>query len=284
MTQVGEVSAVFRYPVKSMGGEVLESARLGTEGLRGDRVFAVIDQGTGSVATAKKPRKWAPLLECTARYQAVGAGSSRSRVSIELPDGTSVDGPSSHADRVLSEFLGRPVRLQARATEASGRRAKRRDTSTGEAAAQPGTGPVARRFMDYGPVHLLSQATLAAFEARHPAGLLDPRRFRPNILLHVNDGHGEFPEHDWLGSRLMISDVELDLFDPCPRCVMTTLPQQGLPRDPAILKTVAREPAVPSLTQAPGEPLAAVAGVYARVASSGSIRKGGSVVLLGPYS
>jgi uncharacterized protein YcbX len=35
--EVGHVEALFRYPVKSMGGEQLEAAELGWHGLDGDR-------------------------------------------------------------------------------------------------------------------------------------------------------------------------------------------------------------------------------------------------------
>ena len=40
LTEVGQVEAIFRYPVKSMGGEPLEVAQLGWHGLEGDRRFA----------------------------------------------------------------------------------------------------------------------------------------------------------------------------------------------------------------------------------------------------
>jgi uncharacterized protein len=38
-----QVAELWRYPVKSMGGELLEEARVGEDGIAGDRVLAVFD-------------------------------------------------------------------------------------------------------------------------------------------------------------------------------------------------------------------------------------------------
>jgi uncharacterized protein len=40
LIEIGQVEAIFRYPVKSMGGERLEAANLGWHGLEGDRRLA----------------------------------------------------------------------------------------------------------------------------------------------------------------------------------------------------------------------------------------------------
>src|SRR6476620_3828346 len=40
LIEIGHVEAIFRYPVKSMGGERLEVANLGWYGLEGDRRLA----------------------------------------------------------------------------------------------------------------------------------------------------------------------------------------------------------------------------------------------------
>ncbi len=40
LIEIGHVEALFRYPVKSMGGERLEVANLGWHGLDGDRRLA----------------------------------------------------------------------------------------------------------------------------------------------------------------------------------------------------------------------------------------------------
>jgi uncharacterized protein YcbX len=53
----GTVATVWRYPVKSMRGEELNAADINTQGMVGDRGYAVIDVETGKVASAKHPKK-----------------------------------------------------------------------------------------------------------------------------------------------------------------------------------------------------------------------------------
>ena len=49
LIEIGHVEAILRYPVKSMGGERLEAAKLGWHGLDGDRrlAFRRIDDRSG---------------------------------------------------------------------------------------------------------------------------------------------------------------------------------------------------------------------------------------------
>ncbi len=63
---IGVVHALFRYPVKSMGGERLNAVEIGSEGVIGDHAYA-LREANGRVITAKK---WPTLLECSARYDA----------------------------------------------------------------------------------------------------------------------------------------------------------------------------------------------------------------------
>ena len=59
----GRVVSIWRYPVKSMLGEELNSSYVTDRGLAGDRAYAVVDQKTGKVASAKNPRKWGKLFD-----------------------------------------------------------------------------------------------------------------------------------------------------------------------------------------------------------------------------
>src|SRR5205085_4945236 len=63
----------------------------------------------------------------------------------------------------------------------------------------------------------------------------------PNIVVSTGpDAHG-FVENDWIEHTVAIGDdVQLRITGGCPRCVMTTLPQGDLPRDPGILRTAAQ--------------------------------------------
>ena len=60
-TAAGTVVSLWRYPVKSMLGEELNSSYITKRGLVGDRTYVLIDQETGKVVSAKNPRKWGKL-------------------------------------------------------------------------------------------------------------------------------------------------------------------------------------------------------------------------------
>ncbi len=65
---IGEVTSLWRYPVKSMMGEQLMDAYFTPQGMLGDRAYALIDRATGKVASAKNPRKWPTLFSFSASY------------------------------------------------------------------------------------------------------------------------------------------------------------------------------------------------------------------------
>ncbi|HEX6245504.1 MAG TPA: MOSC N-terminal beta barrel domain-containing protein [Polyangiales bacterium] len=105
---VGRLASVHRYPVKSMAGELLDSAELGANGLLGDRAFAVRDDQAGEVRGGKKlPR----LMLCSARYDEEPSAARVPAAHISLPDGTetSTDDPAVSAR--VSAWLGRPATL-----------------------------------------------------------------------------------------------------------------------------------------------------------------------------
>jgi len=61
---IGSVAALWRYPVKSMGGKQLHSVEVTVRGVVGDRAYGLIDKDTGRVVSAKSVR-----LSPTARLQ-----------------------------------------------------------------------------------------------------------------------------------------------------------------------------------------------------------------------
>lgn len=99
---VGRVATLCRYPVKSMLGEQCTSIDLTGLGVAGDRRYAYVDNETGRVATAKNPRLWRRLLQCSALTTDDGVG-------VRLPDGTTV--PVADSAGPISELVGRGVRL-----------------------------------------------------------------------------------------------------------------------------------------------------------------------------
>lgn len=126
-------------------------------------------------------------------------------------------------------------------------------------------------FFDYAPLHLITTGTLASFGAIAPSSAFDYRRFRPNMVIEV-DGDSGYIENGWPGRRISIGEeVVLEIIDPTPRCVVTTLAQPGLPHDREILRTIAAHGSAISRTAAPGARLSAVAGVYATTLRGGGV-------------
>ena len=108
----------------------------------------------------------------------------------------------------------------------------------------------------------MTTATLDRLRELYPQGRFEVRRFRPNIVVEPASGEGTFVENDWIGHTLAIGgEVRLNITGPCSRCVMTTLPQGDLPKDPGILRTAAKHNKVN-------------VGVYAAVLRGGTIRRG----------
>jgi uncharacterized protein len=267
----GSVVGLWRYPVKSMMGEELNAAEITARGLVGDRQFAVVDAATGKVAGAKNPRKWGNFFDFRAAYvEPPKAKSELPPVRLTLPDGTVANSEQPDLEQILSKALGREVAFaHARSNgESSGATAEEywpdmkgldyRDTVT-EWELPPGT------FFDLAIVHVLTTATLDRLRELYPEGRFEVRRFRPNIV--VGSDERGFIENDWIGHTVAIGDeVRLQITGPCPRCVMTTLPQGDLPKDAGILRAAAQNNQ-------------ANVGVYADVASGGAIRRGDPVTV-----
>lgn len=280
-SEVGIVVSVWRYPVKSMGGEKLSVAQVQSEGLVGDRSYAILDPSDGKVATAKNPRKWPTLFTFNATCVETGPHETVSPVRITLPDGTIVTSEQADLNQVLSQALNREVQLiateqgkvqgvqsslppswTARSEEywpdIEGR--DHRETVT-DFALPTGT------FFDAAMVHLLTTTTLQQLHDGYPQGSFEVQRFRPNLVVDPVGVSPGFVENAWIGQTLAIGEeVRLRITGPCGRCVMTTLPQGDLPKDPGILRAALQ------LNQGH-------VGVYATVVRGGTIRDGDQVRL-----
>src|SRR5262245_35716873 len=119
LSGVGTVFALWRYPVKSMQGEDLQSSEVTERGLLGDRSFALLDGVDGKVASAKNPRKWPTLFGFRASYtEPPRANAPLPEVQITLPDGRTLSSNHQGADEALSGVLGRKVSLRTTAPRA----------------------------------------------------------------------------------------------------------------------------------------------------------------------
>ncbi len=255
-TQKTNVVSLWRYPVKSMMGEELRSTQVTTNGLHGDRSFALVDIESGKIVSAKNPKRWPNMFSFHSRYDNL---AQTKNISITLPDGSMITSKDSQVDEILSAALGKKVKLISQVPENPQleeywpdiEKLDNRDVVTEE---DMPTGT----FFDLAKIHLLTTSTLDELRRLFPEGRFEPRRFRPNII--INSDATRFAENEWLGKTLTIgSDVQLKVTDLCPRCVMTTLPQGDLPKDNNILRTVAQHNK-------------AHVGVYAEVIKTGEIK------------
>jgi uncharacterized protein len=114
----GSVLSVLRYPVKSMMGEELTVADVSEGGLIGDRAYALIDNVTGKIASAKNPRKWARLFDCHASFvEPPQQNHPMPPVRIMLPDGNNIRSDQQNTNAILSPFFERQITLAETAPE-----------------------------------------------------------------------------------------------------------------------------------------------------------------------
>ena len=94
-------------------------------------------------------------------------------------------------------------------------------------------------FFDLFPVSVLTTSTLEQLSELQPQSRFDERRFRMNVIIDTEEAG--FVENDWISRQLAIGDaVRLSVALPDPRCVMTTLAQEELPKDSDVLRTLTR--------------------------------------------
>ena len=268
---VGVVAALRRFPVKSMQGELLESATVGAHGVLGDRALAVVDMESGEVVRGKTPDLGSRLLACRAAFTAEPAAGQQTSVAIELPDGTRLCSDSDDVDDALTDYFDRPVRLVSAAPPASALVLAR-----GEFLETAGLPSYVEQWslLDALPVSVVTTSTLDRLGAARPETRFDARRFRMNV--EVATTAPGFVENAWPGRGLGLGDAaRLRVAFPVPRCVLTTMAQEELPRDPAVLRTVVRENSL----EIAGRPYPCV-GVYATVEAVGEIRTNDVVSLV----
>jgi MOSC domain-containing protein len=290
---VGTIQALGRFPVKSMLGEELDASDVAEGGVVGDRAYAIRDRETGKVASAKHPKLWPDLLACRAAFvEPPRPGEELPPVQIELADGNSVQSDAADVDDVLSRFFGRGVEL-ARAAEngytidqyhpdeenydPEGHRDEVVEARLGAAFFNERGLPSAvaeGSFFDLFPLSVLTTSTLDQLGELEPESRWDARRFRMNVIVET-DASG-FVENEWVGRTLAIGDdAKVGVALPDPRCVMPSLAQEDLPRDPQVLKALARHNRLDV-----GGSLYPCAGVYAVAAAPGTIRKDDPVTLV----
>ena len=273
---VGSVAEIWRYPVKSMGGDRLPETMLDATGIPGDRRLALRDLGSGKILSAKQPRVANALLDVDTDVDpATGA------VTITVGGRTIDTTDRAAADAALSEHLGRPVRLESSVADDDVYESYWPEVADVLLSDVSIDLPVAMStakdsFVDLAALQMVTTASLATLAALAPDSEIVTRRFRPSLVIDTDaaDGTG-FVENDWRGRSARLGDAAITFTDPSPRCVMTTVAQGDLPRDLEVLRTLARHNRI----ETPGLGNFACLGIYAEVVRPGRVAVGDPLVL-----
>ncbi|MFI8479284.1 MOSC domain-containing protein [Pseudomonas sp. NPDC078700] len=227
------LSGLYRYPLKSGAGELLQNTQLDALGVQGDRRWMVVDTQSGRFITQR-------LLGQMSQIQAFWLGPDQLQLSapnmadltVAVPDtrdnlrgvhiwhdSLRVPDAGDDAAQWLSQFLGRSCRLVHVASE----RARQIDPVYAEIGQKVA-------FPDGFPLLLIGQASLDDLSQRVGRDL-EMLRFRPNLVV---EGSEAYAEDSW--KRIAIGGIEFKVAKGCSRCIMTTL-------DPATgERSVDREP------------------------------------------
>jgi MOSC domain-containing protein len=221
---MASVAEVWRYPVKSMAGERLASCPVGEHGLEGDRRWALVD---GSPNRAGKP--------LTIREDDL-LMTYRARLAGPFPEVVAPGGEVHRLDGRLVAHLAAETSRPLTLREEDGAN------------------------FDDSPVLLVNLGTVAAFGAQ--AGTpVDHRRFRANLYV---EGLKPAEEVGWLGRRVEVGGVELEVVSRCERCVVITKDPDTTASTPDLLRV---------LTQTQQTYM----GVYCRVTRRGRVTVGDQV-------
>jgi hypothetical protein len=143
MVIIGKIREIWRYPVKSMGGEKLDSCSVELSGLCGDRYWALRDEAAGEIRGAK----YLPMLmQCSSRYCEQPMAGKIPHVDINLPDGTCISSRDPNVNACLSKLLERDVTLVP-LMPASNKAYYRRAQVGSWLMGQLGRSPILRRYI-----------------------------------------------------------------------------------------------------------------------------------------
>ncbi|MEM7323375.1 MAG: MOSC N-terminal beta barrel domain-containing protein [Actinomycetota bacterium] len=212
-----QITAIWRYPVKSLQGEALTEAAVGRFGITGDRAWSLVDLESGTNLTARKRPE---LLYAAAKVV-------DGEVVVTLPDGT-----ETNDNAQLSSWIGADIELR-----------KAEEGSAGTFETQADETETGKWYQWNGAVGAFHDSTvsLISLVCGETYRDWDPRRFRINVTL---DGTGEDKLVD---TAVTLGGTKLHVMKQIDRCVMTTRPQPALgdlppiERDLSVLKTINAE-------------------------------------------
>jgi uncharacterized protein YcbX len=210
---IGEIEAIFRYPVKSMRGEPLDAAALGWHGLHGDRrlAFRRLDERGGFpwLTASKLP----DLILFTPQRREDGNGEALP-THVRTPEGEEVPIFSEALAAEVGRRHGAPVQMMH----------------------------LKHGVFDEASISVISSATVREI-GRLAERSADIRRFRPNIVVRSTRAV-PFEEDQWVGGVLTFGEaddapaVTVTLRD--LRCVMVNIDPDGGGLAPEVMKACVR--------------------------------------------
>lgn len=211
--QVGHVSALFRYPVKSMAGIGLNSAKLGWHGMEGDRRFALrrlADHGAFPWLSASR-------LPELLLYQPIGSQEGTAKplpTHVRTPDGMEYGLMDEALRREIATRHGQEVELMQ----------------------------LKHGIFDEGAVSVIALGTIRTIT--DAAGIdADLRRFRPNLVIDTKEAH-PFEEDRWVGKTLEFgadgTGPAISVIMRDERCVMLDFDPDTAEGNAEVMKTVVR--------------------------------------------
>ncbi len=239
--ELGRISAIFRYPVKSMAGEFLDVARLSWHGIEGDRRFAfrrLTDKSGFPWLTASK----LPQLLLYRPFRLDGNPAELLPTHVCTPEGKAYELRSDELREELSSRYGSTVELMN----------------------------LNHGIFDQACISVIGLGTVQGVQ-RESGRDIDLRRFRPNVVIQTVSAE-PFEEDRWVGRKLLFGEgdsgavISVTLRD--ERCVMVNLDPDTAERDSHVMKTVVRMNGN-------------YAGVYGTVVRAGELRIGQVVNLGG---
>jgi len=211
--EIGHVEAIFRYPVKSMGGERLEAARLGWHGLEGDRrlAFRRIDDRSGLPwLTASK----LPDLLLFAPHRREDGTQGELPTHVRTPDGGELPVFGEDLATEVGRRHGAPVQMMQ----------------------------LRHGIFDEASISVIASDTvgeIGRLAGRSP----DVRRFRPNVVVRSLRSV-PFQEDEWVGGVLSFGEeddapaVSVTMRD--LRCSMVNIDPDSASLAPEMMKAVVR--------------------------------------------
>jgi len=211
--RIGKVIAIYRYPVKSMAGQSLDSATIGWHGLEGDRRFAFVRAGNNSGFPWLSASKLPKLLKYVP-FTPGGNQDSLLPTHVRTPEGEELDLRGQRLQQEISDAYGSQVEIMQ----------------------------LDQGIFDEAKVSVISIATINAI-GQETGTNLDVARFRPNILIETLDGRA-FEEDEWVGKIMWMGEranrAALNLYMQDIRCVMINFDPVTVASNPSVLKTVVR--------------------------------------------